>query len=202
MTHQLPIDTRVYTERMPGGRSVTLEEGNRLREILRGMREKYPTQRELADALGASQQVVSHVLSGGPPGLGLVRRMGELLGKSVDELLRADADTGGANPRVQPLAGLPGWTVAEDAAREAYRFYPPEAWVGARTIMGATSMGGGAVTVETVRRAADLWLDLNRKAPDADSARDDELSRKHDEAEATKKAKQDAKPSVLDRKKK
>jgi transcriptional regulator with XRE-family HTH domain len=75
---------------MSGGRSVTLEEAERIRAVLRNMRGSYATQRALADALGASQQVVSFVLAGGPPGLGLARQIAAKLGVSLDDLLSGE----------------------------------------------------------------------------------------------------------------
>ncbi len=87
---------------MPSHQELTDIENARIREALRQVLPRYPSQRALADALGFTPTTVSMVLSGKAlSSFGLARRLADLLGVHVLSLLGGESmDRPGA---VDPL---------------------------------------------------------------------------------------------------
>lgn len=100
---------------MAGGRTLTLEESNRVRAALERLRPEFRTQKALADALGMSQQLISYVVNGNPAGLALARRLAEHQGVSVEDML------GGTESVDNPaLRGRQGFAEALEAAQRRW----------------------------------------------------------------------------------
>lgn len=112
--------SRVTSAHMSGGRTLRPEESDRVRRALERLREQFPTQKALAQKIRTSQQLVSHVLSGGNAGLALARRLADYEGVSVEDLLGgAQADEGASLIRSRK-----GW---EQALGEAQERWPEHA---------------------------------------------------------------------------
>lgn len=105
----------VTTQRMAGGRTLTLKETERVRAALVRLRQDFPTQRAMADKLGVSQQVISHVLTGNPAGLALARRLADFQGVSVEDMLG-----GGASIENTALRGRAGFVEALEVAQRRW----------------------------------------------------------------------------------
>lgn len=111
-----PLDSRGVTTRpMAGGRTLTPRETQQVKAALERLRPSFATQKDLARALGMSQQVISHVLSGNPAGLALARRLADYQGVALDDMLG-----GGEAAESQAIRGRPGFAEALDAAQRRW----------------------------------------------------------------------------------
>lgn len=111
------LDSRGVTTRpMAGGRTLTPRESAQVKAALERLRPSFPSQKEMARALGMSQQLISHVLSGNQAGLALARRLADYQGVSLDDMLGVDE-----SPAESPaIRGRPGFSEALDAAQRRW----------------------------------------------------------------------------------
>jgi len=101
-------------------KSLTPAEADRLRDALRELNKRYEKQKELADAVGVSQQMISLVLGGGKCGVAMAIRVAKLLG------YHSYVDLVGDQP--VPLYRNSGnWPKLEDKFRAMYTNFPPAA---------------------------------------------------------------------------
>lgn len=92
-------------------KSLTVKEQERVRAALAVAAKEHRPQRELARLLGCGQQTVSRALAGGAIGVKLAKRIADLSGRSLEELLE------GRGPAAT-FGSLPGWHEAAAAAVE------------------------------------------------------------------------------------
>jgi hypothetical protein len=121
-------------------------------------------------------------------------------GVSVEHVEREDR---------RPIFGnLPGWAAAEAEARRKYarQNLPDQAWAEARITGGWSTPP--IVTPDFVYAVARTWFDHAQIPNQTDAERDAEraeearLDRINEQQEAAKRAREDARPSVLDKYKK
>jgi transcriptional regulator with XRE-family HTH domain len=89
---------------MERGKSLSVEEQQRVREALGELLRKHGTQQALAGKLGVTQQTVSQVLRGLPPGVVVARRVAEELSVPLENLLSGKRERVVHDPRYPNLA--------------------------------------------------------------------------------------------------
>jgi hypothetical protein len=153
-------------------KSLSKREQERVREALRELRAKYPTQTDLARALPLrmSQQTISKAMgAGGPIGVKLARAVAKACGQELEELL-------GGRPAARMYGDVAGWTAA---AAEALQHGESAAAVAAVARWPASIQ----VVKAEWRFVADLAALWRRWAP-AEEREDEETADAQREAEA------------------
>jgi hypothetical protein len=138
-------------------------EQERVQVELRKIREELGSQVLVAQALDVTQQTVSRVLSGFPPGIPLAEKVAShrkmdvdvFLGRKGGPVSRVEYDRPG---RGSSWGELPGWAEAEAEARRKFArlMMPERAWAGAREMHGSKRPH---VSPEMVKEAAQFWLE-------------------------------------------
>lgn len=119
-----------------GSKSLSEDEQARVRAQLKELTQRRGEQASLAKRLGVTPQAISKiVLEESDPGVRIARALADHLGVTLDALLGKEEAAEDAEPK---MCNLPGWAVAEAAARRRFRYVPEEAWQAVRNLRTAT----------------------------------------------------------------